>query len=222
MTASPTLPAPPFEVVHQLDGWELLWARLTPRPTPPEAVASMRAEAARVARQRFGVEGLATHPVTVELRRLFRAAGADPTRYRPSSEALLRRLLKGEELPAISPLVDLNNSLSARLGVPCCVMDERSLEPPYGLRTGAAGEEYESLKGPFRLEGKPLLVDVRGPCDVPITGSQRVKVTPGTESAWLVAYLPAAAIRAETAATELRGLLDAAPVAACESIAASR
>ena len=110
------------------------------------------------------------------MRKLFRAAGCDPTRYRPASEALLRRLVKGAELPPIHPLVDVNNCLSAELAVPCCVMKEGSLGTSLVFRSGAAGESYESLRGPFNAEAKPLLVDEIGPIDTPITGSERVKV----------------------------------------------
>jgi DNA/RNA-binding domain of Phe-tRNA-synthetase-like protein len=126
---------------------------------------------------------------------------------------LLRRLLKGAEMPEIHPLVDLNNCLSAQLAVPCCVMAEGTFEPPYVMRAGQPGESYESLRGPFNLEGKPLLVDALGPCDAPITGSQRVKVTADTERATLVAYLPAEVLSWEMALERLRGLLAAAPVA---------
>ncbi len=205
---------PPFEVVHELEGWALFWALLEPVDADPEGLAALRARTAERVRERFRPETLATEPAVAELRKLFRAAGTDPTRYRPSSEALVRRLLKGGELPAIHPLVDLNNCLSAELPAPCCVMDETALEPPFALRAGREGESYLSLRGPFRLEGRPLLVDARGPCDAPITGSERVKVGEGTGRAWLVAYLPAAAIDAERAGAVLEELLGRAPVAA--------
>ena len=159
------------------------------------------------------LEALSTHPTIAALRKLFKAAGCDPTRYRPSSEALLRRLLKGEEMPVISPLVDLNNCLSASLAVPCCVMAEETVSPPYAFRAGRPGESYDSLRGPFNLEGKPLLVDSHGPCDVPITGNVRVKVTPETKRAWLVAYLPAGVVAPEAADAKLRELVEAAPAA---------
>jgi hypothetical protein len=68
------------------------------------------------------------------------------------------------------------------------------------------------LRGPFNLEGKPLLVDALGPLDAPITGSERVKITSETEKAWLVAYLPALSISAEHAQETLFHLLKAAPV----------
>jgi DNA/RNA-binding domain of Phe-tRNA-synthetase-like protein len=117
---------------------------------------------------------------------------------------LLRRLLKGEELPAIHPLVDLNNCLSARLAVPCCVMEEGKIAPPFVFRVGTSGESYESLRGPFNLEAKPLLADAEGPCDAPISGNQRVKVAEVTKRAWLVAYLPAGLVAPEEAEQVLR------------------
>ena len=198
----------------ELDGWALFHALLEPVPAAAasEALAALRRDVAARVRAELEISTLAGHPTVAALRRLFRAAGCDPTRYRPSSEALLRRLLKGSELPAIGPLVDLNNCLSARLAVPCCVMDEDTVDGPFVLRTGAEGESYESLKGPFNLAGKPLLVDAHGPCDAPITGSRRVMVRPETRRAWLVAYLPSGVVDAETARAELEALIAAAPV----------
>ena len=203
----------PFEVRFEIEGWKLFWALLESQPSHSEALLEVSREVAGRVRTDFELETLSTHPTVAALRRLFRAAGCDPTRYRPSSEALLRRLLKGEELPTINPLVDLNNCLSASLAVPCCVMAEEKLSPPFVFRVGRPGESYESLRGPFNLEGKPLLVDAQGPCDAPISGNQRVKVIPETKRAWLVAYLPAGVVAPEAAERQLRELLKAAPVA---------
>ena len=63
------------------------------------------------------------------------------------------------------------------------------------------------------MEGKPLLVDAQGPCDAPITGSQRVKVTAETERATLVAYLPAEVLTWEMVLASLEDLLAGGPVA---------
>src|SRR5580693_4260862 len=118
--------APPFAVRFELAGWELLWSRLEAEEEPDDRLAALREEVARRVRALFswaGGEGgngggpttridlgrLAEHRTVAALRALFRAAGCDPTRYRPSSEALLRRVLKGEALPAIHPFVALNN-----------------------------------------------------------------------------------------------------------------
>jgi DNA/RNA-binding domain of Phe-tRNA-synthetase-like protein len=211
----------PFEVGLQLDGWNLFWAHLELETGAEDRLATLRADVAERLREDRDLATLSSEPTVAALRRLFKAAGCDPTRYRPSSEALVRRVLKGSELPVIHPLVDLNNCLSALLGVPCCVMKEGSFAPPLVFRSGEEGESYKSLRGPFNLEGKPLLTDTLGPLDAPITGSERAKVTPDTIRVWLVAYLPAETLTPESAERELERLVEAAPVARILTTAAS-
>lgn len=210
--------ATPPAVRHELPGWTLFWARFADIAPETQALAGLCSEVAQRVRVSYALDRLAEHPTVAAVRRLFRQAGCDPTRYRPSSEALLRRLLKGEELPAIHPLVDLNNCLSLELVVPGCVIAAGSATPPFTLRAGRAGEAMASLRGPFDLEGKPLLADATGPFGTPITDSERVRVGAGTRRAWLVAYLPAEAVGTDCAAEALRRLLADAPlarVAAC-------
>jgi len=204
----------PFPLRSELPGWELFWARLELLPGAAEdRMAALRREVSEVARASLEGISLSSHETLSALRKLFRAAGTDPTHYRPSSEALLRRVLKGEDLPEIHPLVDLNNCLSVELAVPCCMMREESFGTPLVLRAGLPGESYESLRGPFNLEGKPLLLDAEGPLDTPITGSVRVKVLPETRNVWLVAYLPEGVVTREQCASTLAELLAKAPVA---------
>jgi DNA/RNA-binding domain of Phe-tRNA-synthetase-like protein len=206
----------PFPLHLELPGWELFWTFLEVMPgatEEDERLAVLRRETAELARASLEGIDLASHATVAAMRKLFRAAGTDPTRYRPASEALLRRVLKGEELPPIHPLVDINNCLSVELAVPCCVAAEGTFTPPLVLRAGRPGESYESLRGPFNLEGKPLLVDAEGPLDTPITGSVRVKVRPETRRAWLVAYLPAGVVTRERCEEVVAELLAKAPVA---------
>jgi len=203
--------APPTDL--ELAGWELAWARLVPTGDGGPALAALRAAVAAETRATLVLDQLAADPVVAALRKLFRAAGCDPTRYRPSSEALLRRVLQGEELPVIHPFVDLNNCLSIRLKVPCCIVDEATLVPPLVLRAGRPGEVLDSMRGPFDLAGKPLLADRNGPFGTPITDSHRVKVRPETRAALLVAYLPAELLNGDQAIRVLEGLLAVAPVA---------
>ena len=161
----------PFAVHVELEGWELFWARLESGGEHDD-LSALRRRVADSVRARFAdASEIVASPPIATLRALFRAVGCDPTRYRPSSEALLRRLVKGADLPPIHPLVDVNNCLSAELGVPCCVMREGSFGSHLVFRAGLPGESYESLRGPFNLENKPLLVDESGPVDAPITGS---------------------------------------------------
>lgn len=198
---------------HRLAGWALLWADLEPSTADEAALADLCTSVTAAVRERHTLEALSSDPTVNGIRKLFRAAGCDPTRYRPSNEALLRRLVKGESMPRISPIVDLNNCLSAELAVPVCVMDVRHLAPPFVFRAGAPEETYESLRGPFALEGKPLLVDAAGPADTPITGGVRVKVRDDSTHIWLVAYMPRGTGVEERAAATLESLLARAPVA---------
>lgn len=214
--------AAPFPITHELDGWDLLWVRLAGLPGREEEAAALRRSTVERVRPGFDPDALSSHPTVAALRSLFRAAGCDPTRYRPSSEALLRRVLKGDDLPAIHPLVDLNNCLSILLAVPCCVVGEGTFTPPVTLRAGRPGESYDSLRGPFNLEGKPLLEDAGGPFGTPITDSQRVKVKDGTAGAWIVAYLPRDVVAPEAASEALYALLAEAAVARVEETGVSR
>lgn len=207
------MPTFPPTVTHSLPGWRLFWADLELVPGHADALAKLRTDVASRARLSYKLETLSQHPTIAGIRKLFRQAGCDPTRYRPSNEALLRRLLKGEEIPVISPLVDLNNCISAELAVPVCVMDVRALEGLFVFRSGEPGESYESLRGPFNLEGKPLLVDARGPADTPITGGVRVKAREDTTRVWLVAYMPLETTTDECGSNALESLLGDAPVA---------
>ncbi|MCM2269510.1 MAG: phenylalanine--tRNA ligase beta subunit-related protein [Thermoanaerobaculia bacterium] len=197
----------------ELPGWELAWARLEVTGGGEAELAARRARVAAELAARWTPAELGEDATVVALRRLFKAAGTDPARYRPSSEALLRRLLKGEALPAIHPLVDLNNQLSIELKVPSCVMRDGAFASPVTLRAGRAGEILDSLRGPLDLAGKPLLADVGGPFGTPITDSHRVKVLPETTAGWLVAYLPAGVVGGGEASERLDAILAEAPVA---------
>jgi len=199
----------------ELAGWRLAWIHLatTAAAGAAPALATRRARVAAGLRARFAPAELGEDATVAALRRLFKAAGTDPGRYRPSSEALLRRLLKGEELPAIHPLVDLNNQVSIELKVPACVLREGSFDFPVTLRAGRSGETLDSMRGPLDLAGKPLLADAHGPFGTPITDSHRVKVLPGTASGWIVLYLPEATVTDATARACLEEILAEAPVA---------
>ncbi len=203
----------PPPVTLQLPGWGLFWAELVPTGAGTEELAALRRSVAAQARETLRLETLSEHPAVAGLRRLFRRAGCDPTRYRSGSEALVRRILKGEELPAVLPLVDLGNCAAAELVTNVCVMDADKAVPPFVLRAGFPGETMLSFRGPFDCAGKPLLLDAAGPADVPITGADRVRVQASTERAWLIVYLPVPAVSFGQAEEALRRLLAAAPVA---------
>lgn len=197
----------PLTIRYDLDGWQLLWAIVETANAEDVETAAVRKDVAAAVRRRFpDTASIASDATVAAMRKLFRAAGCDPTRYRPASEALIRRLVKGGELPAIQPIVDLNNCLSVEVAVPCCVMAESTFGTELVLRAGLPGESYQSLRGPFNLEKKPVLADLDGAVDTPITGNEKVKVHSDTARAWLVAYLPSEQVALAKAGEALRNL----------------
>jgi DNA/RNA-binding domain of Phe-tRNA-synthetase-like protein len=143
-------------------------------------------------RARFGEGRSAEVPGAEEARALYKALGLDPTKHRPSNEALLRRALKGEALYRINTLVDALNLASLRFQLPFGLYDLSRLEPPVVLRKGRPGESYEGIrKGEVHAEGRPVLADGKGPFGNPTSDSARSMITLATTRALVVGYAPA-------------------------------
>lgn len=125
-------------------------------------------------------------------RELYRRFGMDPTRIRPSSEALLRRLKKGEPLPRINSLVDIANALSVQLQVPVGLYDlDKVRGDELVIRLGYKGEGYTGIgKEHVNLEGRICVADAEGPCGNPSADSARTMITTETQSAAWIYFLP--------------------------------
>ena len=125
-------------------------------------------------------------------RELYRRFGTDPTRTRPSSEALLRRMKKGGSLPRINSLVDVANALSVQLQVPVGLYDLGKVKGgELVIRLGADGESYEGIgKEKVNVGGRICVADAEGPCGNPSADSARTMITTATETAAWIYFLP--------------------------------
>ena len=124
-------------------------------------------------------------------RRLYRAIGIDPTKNRPSSEALLRRLRRGDPLPRINALVDSVNHCSVTLLLPFGCYDLDRVEGDVALRVGREGEWYEGLGKPrVNVGGRYALADDAGPFGNPSMDSRRTMIRPETRQALIVVFSP--------------------------------
>jgi DNA/RNA-binding domain of Phe-tRNA-synthetase-like protein len=122
-------------------------------------------------------------------RRIYKRFGLDPTKHRPSSEALLRRLRRGDPFPRVNPLVDAVNLCQLEERLPYGLYDLDLIHPPVTARVGLPGESYEGIrKGPISLAGRPALFDVRGPFGNPSSDSDRTKTTAATRRALVVTF----------------------------------
>jgi DNA/RNA-binding domain of Phe-tRNA-synthetase-like protein len=181
-------------------------ARVAVRADDPASAAAL-ARLAETLAPGLGQGPVGELPVVARSRAAFRALGKDPSRYRPSCEALLRRVAQAKPLFAVNSLVDANNLVSLETQLPAGCYDLAVLKGRLALRVGRPGESYEAIgRGPFNLENLPLLCDAEGPFGSPTSDSVRTMITPAAETALLVLYafggsdgLEAALDAAETA-----------------------
>jgi DNA/RNA-binding domain of Phe-tRNA-synthetase-like protein len=148
----------------RLDG-PLAQAEAAVRANPPEEVAAVRT--------------------------MYKRVGIDPTKRRPSSEALLRRVRKGEGVPRINSMVDVCNWCSLEFQLPYGLYDAAHIEGDVVLRLGVEGESYPGIrKDEVHVGGRITLADSRGPFGNPTSDSARTMVTTATTRALVVVFAP--------------------------------
>lgn len=158
--------------------------------------AALRAEIDEVtARVRSAYAG--RRPSEIEglrpARDLYHRVGIDPTKLRPSSEALLRRVLRGDGLPIINSLVDINNLCSLEFLLPIGLHDLDAARGGLTLRVGHVGEGYDAIgKGAYSVDGRITAADDLGPCGSPTSDSQRTMITLTTRRCLMIIYAPSA------------------------------
>ena len=131
-------------------------------------------------------------PVLAAGRRLYNAFGMEPTRYRPSSEALLRRVLQGKGLYRLDPVVDTGNLFSLAASLPLGLYDLDRIAGDVMLRLGREGEAFAGIrKGPINVAGRLCLADDIGPFGSPTSDSERCSIRKDTSSALFLIYAPA-------------------------------
>ncbi len=112
------------------------------------------------------------------VRTMYKRVGLDPTRRRPSSEALLRRVRKGDSLPRINSMVDVCNWCSLEFQLPYGLYDAAQIDGDIVLRLGREGESYAGIrKDDVHVAGRITLADSNGPFGNPTSDSARTMVT---------------------------------------------
>lgn len=117
-------------------------------------------------------------PNIVETREVYKKLGKDPNRYRPSGEALCRRVVRGIPLYQISTLVDLINLVSLQSGYSIGGFDADKIEGNLTLGVGKAGEKFEAIgRGLLNIEGLPVYRDNIGGIGTPTSDEERTKIS---------------------------------------------
>ena len=130
-------------------------------------------------RQTLTTESLKDMPSIAATRRVYKACGKDPSRYRPASEQLIRRMLQGKELYQIDTLVDLVNLASIAFGYSIGGFDaDKFVGNTLTLGIGREGEPYEGIgRGPLNIAGLPVYRDAQGGVGTPTSDNERTKMT---------------------------------------------
>jgi DNA/RNA-binding domain of Phe-tRNA-synthetase-like protein len=126
------------------------------------------------------------------VRTMYKKVGIDPTKTRPSNEALLRRVRKGDAVPRINSAVDIVNWCSLEFQLPYGLYDASKISGAVTMRLGAEGEKYAGIrKDDVNVGGRITVADSVGAFGNPTSDSARTMVTPAATELLVIVYAPA-------------------------------
>lgn len=128
-------------------------------------------------------------PNIKESRAAYKAFGKDPSRYRVSSEALIRRIGQGKGLYEVNTVVDVNNLISIESGFSVGSYDAANIEDELVFRVGKPGETYKGIgKDDINIEGLPVLADEKGAIGSSTSDSERAMITEKAKEVLTLVY----------------------------------
>jgi DNA/RNA-binding domain of Phe-tRNA-synthetase-like protein len=141
---------------------------------------------------RYEIDRLKEEPTVRAYRDFYWNLNIDPTKTRPSGEALLRRVLHGEELPNVSTAVDAYNLASMKTIIPISGFDLDKLAPPFHVRFGKENEPFTGIgmKTPIALKSNMLLLadEKQALCIYPYRDCDGTKITLKTRNVAMIGY----------------------------------
>lgn len=145
-------------------------------------------EATKSICQKYDLSDINKLPAVLATRQAYKSLGKDPNRYRPSAEALLRRVLKDKSLYQINTLVDLINLVSIQTGLSINGYDEEQIVgETVTLDAGVEGELFRGIgRGELNIAGLPVFRDAVGAIGTPTSDEERTKLTIETKSLLII------------------------------------
>ncbi|MGL5317333.1 MAG: B3/B4 domain-containing protein [Bacteroidales bacterium] len=145
------------------------------------------AEEELLIRQNFKMDQINKRPEILATRNAYKALGKDPNRYRPSAEALCRRVVKELPLYRISVLVDLINLISIKYGYSIGGFDADLIAGDLELGVGQSGELFRAIgRGELNIEGLPVFRDQVGPVGTPTSDEERTQLRDHTSTLLMI------------------------------------
>ena len=138
-------------------------------------------------RTTYTVSDIKLLPTIQATRNAYKIAGKDPNRYRPSAEALMRRLINGNDLYKISTLVDLINLVSLKTGYSIGGFDRDKIEGTPILGVGVENEKFEGIgRGLLNIAGLPVYRDDKGGIGTPTSDEVRTSISLNTKNILII------------------------------------
>lgn len=133
-------------------------------------------------RAQYTTETIKLRAGILATREAYKAAGKDPSRYRPACEQLARRVIQGKDLYSVDTVVDLVNLISLHSGYSTAALDaDRLVGEALSLDFGTQGEPYEAIgRGKLNIECLPVYRDAEGAFATPTSDSTRTMLSPAT------------------------------------------
>lgn len=162
----------------------LISATVVNEPTCDELWAEIEAAAEDI-KQRYELLEINQRPAIAGTRHLYKALGKDPSRYRVSSEALCRRIIRGLGIYRLTTLIDVVNLVSIKSGYAISGLDGDRIEGnTLTMSVGRADDVYNGIgRGLLNIEGMPVYRDAMGPIATPTSDEERTKFTDQTVKA---------------------------------------
>lgn len=137
----------------------------------------------------YKIEVLPSIPRIAAVRSMYKKMAFDPTRYRPASEALVRRVLNSKGLYYINSAVDVNNYCSLKFLMPFGLYDADQIDGDIEYALAEAGS-YVNIGGKVHYTNhKPFLHDSQGVFGNPTSDAGRTAVTLQTKQMLSVIYV---------------------------------
>ena len=129
----------------------------------------------------YSIEQINKRPEILATRNTYKILGKDPNRYRPSAEALCRRIVRDIPIYKVSTLVDIINLVSINSRFSIGGFDIDKIQGDIKLGVGTIDDEFEAIgRGLLNVEGLPLYRDDKGGIGTPTSDNERTKISEDT------------------------------------------
>ncbi|MDD4848302.1 MAG: phenylalanine--tRNA ligase beta subunit-related protein [Bacteroidales bacterium] len=163
----------------------IICCQIQNQPTSPELWQEIETTAQRL-KTAYTLENIKTQPQIFATREVYKKTGKDPNRYRPSSEALCRRILRDMPLYQISAVVDVINLISIETGFSIGGFDAAQVVGDVTAGIGNEAEPFEAIgRGLLNVAGLPILRDQIGAIGTPTSDVLRTSLQMNSQQLYM-------------------------------------